>query len=856
MSKREKKAEQKTRPTPRKNRLSGPMQNTWVQAAVVLAMGCLLALVIVMQPGSDRPPPDLDVVVGETADHDIRATHNFAIVQIDTTGLDERRIAAAALVLPVWEFDEDIAGQVDSRVEVLFLRMRRELKGYAETLLTSRALEGSGTAAEPVLPDDPIAELTDADLALFVSDRLDTINAQLGTRLDTGQLLPIARTGFASEVERPLREVVSDVLARPLVRSVSAITEAGASGVLLVRLRDERPVSPPEVSDVRRFRDPEAAHPQIASRLDDRFPGTAMLRDSVMAVAGALVQVNINTYFNRGETRARQRVARAAVEAPSRTLQVTEGTVIVARGEVVTDEHLQTLQTMAEVTPKPPTMRANEVVIGGIIYVLIVLLGVMTYGMRFIRRFAPSIRDLACMTVVLVLMVAMTRGVLLLGALMSDRFVDFPIEAIFAAIPFAAGAMLIRVVLNAESAMIFAITYSLLVALMMPEYPVFAAYALVGSLAGTGAVEVVRTRMSLFRGGLLVGLVNIAFGLAITLLSSSFASISSLQIAGFALIGGVLVAILVTALLPVVETVFHYISDFKLLELANPDHPALRHLLLHAPGSYHHSMMVASLVESACKSVGANPLLGRVGSYYHDIGKARNPGYFAENQKGKNPHDKLKPHMSALVIKAHVKDGVDMAIQHGLPEEIIRFIQEHHGTSRIEFFFRRAKDQEDPDIQGVDEKDFRYPGPKPQTPETAICMLADGIEAASRAMQEPNPARLQGLVQKMVNRAFTDGQLDECDLTLRDLHAIARSFIRILLSIYHQRPEYPGARKDTGQKLKSQAAPRQSSSQDGAQEGPENGSGDADSADSGETAAANQPVEPEGPATLRRLGID
>jgi putative nucleotidyltransferase with HDIG domain len=223
---------------------------------------------------------------------------------------------------------------------------------------------------------------------------------------------------------------------------------------------------------------------------------------------------------------------------------------------------------------------------------------------------------------------------------------------------------------------------------------------------------------------------------------------------------------------------------------------------MQAPGSYHHSMMVGSLCEAAAEKIGCNPLLARVGAYYHDIGKAKNPQYFAENQKlGVNPHDKLKPNMSALIIKAHVKDGLEMARHHRLPVVIQDFIVQHHGTSLIAYFYHKAKSLEDPDIQEVDENDYRYPGPKPRSRETAICLLADGVEAASRAMPDPTPARLKGLVQKMISKAFTDGQLDECGLTLHDLNKIAEAFNRILAGIYHHRPEYPTERKQERERV-------------------------------------------------------
>jgi putative nucleotidyltransferase with HDIG domain len=211
--------------------------------------------------------------------------------------------------------------------------------------------------------------------------------------------------------------------------------------------------------------------------------------------------------------------------------------------------------------------------------------------------------------------------------------------------------------------------------------------------------------------------------------------------------------------------------------------------------------LVGTLAKEACEAIRANPLLARVGAYYHDIGKGRNPQYFAENMRaGHNPHDKLKPHMSALIIKAHVKDGLELARQHGLPQEIQDFIAMHHGTTLISYFYHRAKSQEDPDIPEVEEEDYRYPGPKPQTRETAIVMLADGIEAATRAMPDPTPARIKGLVQTMINKLFADGQFDECDLTLKDLNAIAKAFIRVLTSMYHTRPQYPDQGKHPGAK--------------------------------------------------------
>ncbi|MCE9625395.1 MAG: HDIG domain-containing protein, partial [Deltaproteobacteria bacterium] len=261
---------------------------------------------------------------------------------------------------------------------------------------------------------------------------------------------------------------------------------------------------------------------------------------------------------------------------------------------------------------------------------------------------------------------------------------------------------------------------------------------------------------------------------------------------GLAFTGGLLAAIFVMVLAPIAEMLFDYVTDIKLLELGNLNHPLLKEMIVKAPGTYHHSQLVAVLAEGAAAEIGANPLLARVGSYFHDVGKMRKPSYFIENQQGgENRHDKLAPSMSALIIASHVKDGLDLAREYKLPKRIADFIPQHQGTKLITYFYNKASEQAQAAGATVDEKDYRYPGPRPQTREAGIILLADGVEAAVRSIPEKTPAKIQGMVQKIVNKNFTEAQLDECDMTLKDLHVIAESFVRVLVGIYHQRIEYP-----------------------------------------------------------------
>jgi putative nucleotidyltransferase with HDIG domain len=252
---------------------------------------------------------------------------------------------------------------------------------------------------------------------------------------------------------------------------------------------------------------------------------------------------------------------------------------------------------------------------------------------------------------------------------------------------------------------------------------------------------------------------------------------------------------LMTCLLPLIERWFGVQTDLSLIELGDPAHPLLQELVRRAPGTYNHSITVASLAEAAAERIGAQGLLVRVGAYYHDIGKMLKPGYFIENQgHGDNRHESLVPAMSTLVIIAHVKDGADLARQHHLPDPMIDFIQQHHGTTLVEYFYRRASAQRETDPQGaeVDESSFRYPGPKPQTREAGVLMLADAVESASRVLAEPTASRIESLVHEITMKRLLDGQFDECGLTLREVHAIGESLVKSLTAVYHGRVKYPG----------------------------------------------------------------
>jgi putative nucleotidyltransferase with HDIG domain len=243
-------------------------------------------------------------------------------------------------------------------------------------------------------------------------------------------------------------------------------------------------------------------------------------------------------------------------------------------------------------------------------------------------------------------------------------------------------------------------------------------------------------------------------------------------------------------LLPLAEKITGVTTDLTLLEYSDLNRPLLRRLSLEAPGTYNHTISMANMVEVACTAIGANGLLARVGTYYHDIGKLRKPQYFVENQLGRNPHDKLKPSTSAAIIRNHVREGLELAEESHLPRAIARFIPEHHGTAQIAYFLEKAKER---DGNGVNPAEFVYPGPIPQSAETAVCMLADGVEASARVLQDPTPEKIRELIDHIVRQRIEQGQLRDAPLTLKQLDIIKEQFARVLIGQYHNRTDYPAA---------------------------------------------------------------
>lgn len=376
-------------------------------------------------------------------------------------------------------------------------------------------------------------------------------------------------------------------------------------------------------------------------------------------------------------------------------------------------------------------------------------------------------------------------------------------------LPHAFGPVVLSVILGRRIGLfgaIYATLFGVLVCISISAPTYMATSALLG-FTGVLLTKHVRRRNRLFMAGLYVGLVAMAYSLLLHEAAGVIMEEKIGRMVGLPLLIGVVTGMAVGGLLPVMESVFGVTTDVSWLELGDLNHPLMRRLSIEAPGTYHHSLVVANLSEAAAEAIGASASMCRVCAYFHDIGKLSKPEYFIENMDpSDNPHEDLTPRMSALVIIAHVKDGVDLAIKHNLNARIIDVIEQHHGNSLAYFFYRQALDQKaemerlvkggkakEDDVPQVSEETFRYPGPRPQFKESAIISLADAVESASRTLEKPNASRIETMIDDIVQARMMDGQLDECDLTIAQLAKIKASFAKTLLSMMHGRIKYQKA---------------------------------------------------------------
>ncbi len=516
----------------------------------------------------------------------------------------------------------------------------------------------------------------------------------------------------------------------------------------------------------------ELARQQVAAQV-----GLDLSGDEV-SVTTALAQRLIapNSFYDEEATRQARQAAREAVPPVVRTFEANE--VVVREGQRVSALDLEALQ---ELGLQQPRTRWTEVAANGVLSAL----GILLMGVA-LARFQPDVLQEGRKSLLLALLLALFLA--LVRLMVPDRTV---LRYLF---PAPALGMLATATLGVPAGLVSSLLVGTAMGLLGDRSLELAAYATVGGIVAALAVRHTDRPTVLFRAGLLSALATVGVLVAFALLATHPDPLSfGLALAG-AVANGVISASLALAGLFLLGPLFDLPTTFRLLELSRPDHPLLQRLLREAPGTYHHSLMVASMAEQAAEQIGLNPLLVRVGAYYHDIGKIARPYFFAENQlEGTNPHDQLDPHTSAQVIIGHVQDGLELARRYRLPSWVRAFITEHHGTSRAGFQYERAVEQAG-DPSWVNEADFRHRGPRPRSRETALVMLADRCEAAVRARRPATPEDLARVVREMFGEVLGTGQLDDCPITLRELSEVQQSFVYTLKGVFHPRLPYPTAR--------------------------------------------------------------
>ena len=487
--------------------------------------------------------------------------------------------------------------------------------------------------------------------------------------------------------------------------------------------------------------------------------------------------------LNEEKTAIVKQQAQEAVE-PTKILQ---GQIIVLEGEIIDREKYRQLELLGLIDNQ-----ASLKPIGGVVILIFLQ---MVFLFVLFDRYKGSLREKSNHLLVTVIVYLSAIIIMKLVSLISDNF-DVVLGFIF---PTAMATMLIRLLTNnrvatlvtlliaSSAGIIFQENYAAVLQMDIALYILFGGFA---SLFFMGSME---KRSDILRASAVVTIINLLFIAFYLLMTQSDYGLAEIMFyIGAGIVSGLLSGALTMGLLPFFESMFGILSTMRLIELSNPNHPLLKKILTETPGTYHHSVMVANLAEAACEAIGADGLLARVGSYYHDVGKTRRPAFFIENQMGINPHDALQPESSADIIIAHTTDGAELLRKYKMPQEIIDIALQHHGTSLLKYFYHKAKEEE---IE-MKEADFRYPGPKPQTREAAVISIADSVEAAVRSMKEPNAEKIQRLIQAIIQDRVQDDQFDECDISLKELKIIEDKLCETLNGIFHSRIEYPKEKQE------------------------------------------------------------
>jgi len=732
-------------------------QLTWFDLFVGLCVSVLLSALLVGFHYRSIP----DYKAGDIASDEVRAPQDATYE--DRTGTGEERSMARERTPAVYDFDGSLIVHVEHDLSQAF--------STARNILTESKAPPKGIL-------DPSKRAT----------LLNELQPSLGKEISPNILPLLLQERFNTSLEGRIVRVLDTVLRGCIVddQGWPQFLRDQRKGIVV---RDNTTIAERPLAEAYMARNRAAAREYLRQ---SHLEFAELSAGDEAQLYGFLDTLLIpNLYYNQAETEQRRDAAGARV-APIEA-QIKAGAFVVHRGEEVTPAMVAQLDALRNLL-KPYSILAQFM--GFLVFMAISLYGLWRYFSYYQNRHRNVRRQMALIFSVLAAVFLVIR---LLTGLVDILSEHMPVEVLrgpnhlYYMIPFAFGAILITLLVDLNLGVISSMLVAALTGLFYGDIYI-AVYALLGSLASVYSVRLYKDRAAILKAGLAVGVVNLLGILGIDFLRQMPVTLAGaiLQVA-LGCVSGALAATLASILLPTLESLFKVTTDIRLLELTNLNAPILRRLSVEAPGTYHHSLMVGTLAEAAAETIGANSLLARVGAYYHDLGKMLKPEYYVENQSfGINKHEALTPNMSCLIIASHVKDGQEMAKEMRLAPDISDLIPQHHGTRIMTYFYRKALDASNGKNQEIDEVDYRYPGPKPQTKEAAILMLADSVEAASRTLTDPSPAQIQGMIDRLVDAILADNQFDECDITLREICLVKDSFCKVLTGFYHRRLDYPG----------------------------------------------------------------
>ncbi|MDH4120725.1 MAG: HDIG domain-containing protein [Deltaproteobacteria bacterium] len=617
-----------------------------------------------------------------------------------------------------------------------------------------------------------------------LKNRRADLEAHLNIPIDESVYRALLKAEFSKDVEILVQKLLDPVLDQKIVDSVQNLPLSG--GVIQIQNLDTPLLQ--RFTDLGSVIDLETAKGQVKKNGQSlTMPaGLTNLREAVVNLAVQLLRPTLTE--NKAETE-RQRGNLQETVSPV-FFNLKKGDVVARTGDRATAQQVEVIKALNRHqidNPKYP------MILGTFFTVLLILILFYQLAKQFSKGKFTTLSRLVLVSILLLFPLLFAKVVLSLVPVLTMVYPIPPPITYNYMLPVALSSMLAGVLLGFEAAILLGFITSLFMTLFLGMGLPYFVFALLGSMAASLPMTHFDTRYALWRQGLKISLIQVPVLLLMALLNQvPLDGLLAMNLVG-AFVNGLGVAFLTTTLLPFLETGFDITTNSRLLELSNMNHPALKELSVRAPGTYHHSIVVGNLADSAADGVGANALLVRVAAYYHDLGKMLCPLYFVENQHTKNYHDDLPAQTSARIIISHVRNGLEIAKRYKLGQAITDILEQHHGDGMVRFFFHKAK-KESEDMGGggdVDEMNFRYPGPKPQTKEAGVVMLADITESATRSLKDPSETNIREMVQKQTTRVYTEGQLDESGMTFNDMNYIERTFTKMLLSIHHHRIAYP-----------------------------------------------------------------